>query len=314
MKNWYLIANPISGGNRCKRELPEIIRLLNLHGVPFTKSLTKKRRHATHLALKAIEKGYRKIICAGGDGTANEIVNGIMSQKIVDPAEITIAVIPLGTGNDWGLSAGFTKDRKAMIKTIKKGETIIQDVCKASFLGDDGNIHERYFMNVAGAGYDAEVLFKTERMKESGRHGKWLYSLNIFTSLFTFKPVITTITIDGKEVINEKALSINIGIGKYNGGGMMQVPHAEIDGGNLALTFIGDVGRLGIIRHSGKLKSGEVGKINKVQLLKGHKISMTSEKPILFEADGEALGTTPLTFEVVPKTLKVVSLIPPRMR
>lgn len=308
MVNWFLIANPVSGGNRCKRELADIIRILNSHKIPFTKALTKKRGHATHLAIRAILEGYRKIICAGGDGTANEIINGILTQKTVLSTEITLAVIPLGTGNDWGLSAGFTKNREQMVKAIKKGDTIVQDVCRTSFTGTDGTVKERYFMNVAGTGYDAEVLFKTERMKESGKRGKWLYSLNIFTSLFSFKPTLTTIDIDGSNVISEKALSINIGIGRYNGGGLMQVPHAVIDGGELALTFIGDIGRLGIIRHSGKLKTGDIGKVQKVQLLKGRNISITSDRPMLFEADGEALGTTPLTFEVVPKTLKVVSV------
>jgi len=308
LDNWYLIANPISGGNRCKRELPDIVKLLTKHGVHFTKAVTKKRRHATTLVQKAVKEGFRKIICAGGDGTANEIINGIISQEFVDPLEITLAVIPLGTGNDWGLSAGFTLNREEMVKAIKKENTIIQDVCRSSFLGTDGTVDERYFMNVAGTGYDAEVLFKTERMKEAGKRGKWLYSLNIFTSLFSFIPTVTNISIDGTEVINEKALSINIGIGKYNGGGLMQVPHAAIDSGELALTFIGDIGRLGIIRHSGKLKTGDIGKVQKVQLLKGKRISITSDRPMLFEADGEALGTTPLIFEVVPKALKVVSV------
>ncbi|MGI6393366.1 MAG: diacylglycerol/lipid kinase family protein [bacterium] len=309
MGNWYLIANPVSGGKRCKKELPSIIKLLNNHGIKFTKIYTKKRNHATAITKKAIEQGWRKIICAGGDGTANEIINGIISQDSVDPLDITLAVIPLGTGNDWGLSAGFTIDRSEMVKAIRKEKTIVQDVCQASFLGKDGIFQKRYFMNVAGTGYDAEVLFKTEKMKEAGKRGRLLYSLNIFTSLFSFIPTDTQISIDGLEVINEKALSINVGIGNFNGGGLMQVPHAKLDGGELALTFIGDVGKLGIIRHSGKLKTGEIGKVRKVQLLKGKNISIVSKTPMLFEADGEALGTTPLTFDIVPKRLKVVSLL-----
>lgn len=308
MENWFLIANQISGGYRCKKELPDIIQLFNKHGLIFSKNYTKKRGHATALAAEAVEKGYRKIICAGGDGTANEIINGIMTQKFVSPEEITLAVIPLGTGNDWGLSAGFTLDREEMVKAIKKGRTITQDVCKTTFTGNDGQLQERYFMNVAGTGYDAEVLFKTERMKEAGRRGKFLYTLNIFTSLFSFRPPLTSISIDGENRINEPALSINIGIGKYNGGGLMQVPHAVLDDGLLSLTFIGDIGRLGIIRHSGKLKTGDIGKVRKVQLLKGKNISITSDRPMLFEADGEALGMTPLTFEVMHEKLKVITV------
>lgn len=288
--------------------MSDISALFNKHGIHYTKAVTKKRGHATNLVQKAVKEGFRKIICAGGDGTANEMVNGIISQNFVDPLDIILAVIPLGTGNDWGLSAGFTKDREDMIKAIKKGNVIIQDVCKATFTKVDGSTISRHFMNVAGTGYDAEVLFKTEKMKEIGRKGKWLYSMNIFTSLFSFTPTLTTISVNGNEIIKEKALSINIGIGKYNGGGLMQVPHAVIDDGELALTFIGDIGRLGIIRHSGKLKKGDIAKVKKVQLLKGKNISIASERTMLFEADGEALGTTPLTFEIIPKILRVISI------
>lgn len=307
MNNWFLIANQISGGYRCKRELPEIFKLMDRHGIDLSNNYTKERGHATELVREAVRKGYRKIICAGGDGTANEIINGIMTQSFVSPEEITLAVIPLGTGNDWGLSAGFTIDREEMVKAIKKGNTITQDVCKTTFTGSDGKLQERYFMNVAGTGYDAEVLFKTERMKEAGRRGKFLYTLNIFTSLFSFIPPLTSISIDGENRINEPALSINIGIGKYNGGGLMQVPHAVINDGLLALTFIGDIGRFGIIRHSGKLKTGDIGKVRKVQLLKGKDISIKSDRPMLFEADGEALGMTPLNFRVIPEKLKVIT-------
>ena len=304
-KKWYLIANPVAGGFKCRKILPEITQLLNKHEIAFTKALSKKKKHTINLTQEAIKNGYRKFISVGGDGTANEVVNGIMSSDI-DPLDFTLAAIPAGTGNDWGVSAGFSKNIETAVKTIKNGEIFIQDLCKATFKSRDGNIHERYFVNVSGAGYDAEVLFKTEKMKEKGKKGRWLYSYNIFTSLFSYKPTVATIKIDGFEKIKEKALSINVGIGKYNGGGLMQVPHAVLDDGELALTFIGNVGRLGIIINSPKLKSGEIGKVKKVQLLKGKKIEVTSESKMLFEADGEALGETPLTFEVIPQSLKIL--------
>jgi diacylglycerol kinase (ATP) len=306
MENWYLIANPVSGGFRCRKYLPEIAKFLNKHGIMFAKAMSKKKMHTVSLTKDAIKQGYRKFISVGGDGTANEIVNGIMGSD-VDPLDFTLAVIPAGTGNDWGRSVGIPDDFEVAVKTIKKGKHILQDICKTSFKSKDGNIHERYFVNVAGAGYDAEVLFKTERMKEKGKKGQYLYFYNIFTSLFSYKPVFTNVKIDGKEVISEKALSINIGIGKYNGGGMMQVPHAEIDDGLLAFTFIGDIGKMGVILNSSKLKSGQIGKVQKVQLLKGKKIEIVTDSKMLFEADGEALGETPLTFEVVGKKLRVIS-------
>ena len=302
-ENWFLIANPSAGGFKVRKDFPEIARLLSKHGIIFNKNFSKKRLHALSLAKKAVREGFTHFISVGGDGTVNEVVNGMLSSP--EPEKLTLAVIPVGTGNDWGKSIGITNRYEQAVKAIRKGGTLVQDLCRTSFHTDEG-VHERFFINVAGSGYDAEVLFKTEKMKRQGKTGKWLYFRNIFTSLFSYKPAETAVTIDGKEMINERMLSLNIGIGKYNGGGMMQVPHAEIDDGKLALTFIGNIGKFGILQHSGKLKNGTISKVPKVQLLKGKKISISSPETLLFEADGEALGTTPLTFEVVPKALKVV--------
>lgn len=302
-KKWFLIANPSAGGFKVRKDFPKIARLLTARGIIFKKNFSKKRLHALSLAKNAVKEGFTHFIAVGGDGTVNEVVNGMLESP--NPEKLTLAVIPVGTGNDWGKSTGITNDYQRSVKAIKAGKTLVQDICKASFHTDEG-IHERFFINVAGSGYDAEVLFKTEKMKKLGKTGKWLYFRNIFTSLFSYKPTTTIVTIDEKEIIDEKMLSLNVGIGKYNGGGMMQVPHAELDDGSLALTFIGNIGKLGIVAHSNKLKKGMIGNIPKVQLLKGKKIKIKTETPLLFEADGEALGTTPLTFEVVSKALRVI--------
>lgn len=307
-ENWFLIANPSAGGFKVRKDFPHIAKLLMKNGIIFTKNFSKKRLHAFTLAEKAVKKGFTGLIAVGGDGTVNEVVNGML--KAESKKKLKLAVIPVGTGNDWGKSVGITNNYEQAIKAIKKGITVVQDICKTQYLTDEG-MRERHFINVAGSGYDAEVLFKTEKMKKLGKTGKWLYFRNIFTSLFSYRPAVTSVTIDGKEVINEKMLSLNVGIGKYNGGGMMQVPHALIDDGKLALTFIGNIGKFGIIKHSSKLKKGTIGNVPKVQLLKGKKINITSPDKLLFEADGEALGRAPLHFEVVPGALNVVCGIIP---
>ncbi len=302
-KNWFLIANPSAGGFKVRKDFSEIARLLTKNGIIFNKNFSKKRLHALSLAQKAIENGFTDFIAVGGDGTVNEVVNGMLRSP--NPEKLTLAVIPVGTGNDWGRSVGITNIYEQAVKAIKKSTYITQDVCRTAYHTDEG-VHERFFINVAGSGYDAEVLFKTEKMKKAGKTGKWLYFRNIFTSLFSYRPADTTVTVDGKEVINEKMLSLNVGIGKYNGGGLMQVPHAVLDDGELALTFIGNIGKTGILKHSSKLKKGTIGEVSGVQLIKGKRIEISSPEKLLFEADGEALGHTPLSFEVVPGALKVV--------
>lgn len=309
MEEWFLIANPIAGGHKCRKYLSEIIGLLNKYGINHRPNLTMHKGHAITLAREASRSGYRRFISVGGDGTANEVVNGIASQlsKYENIMDHTLAVIPVGTGNDWCRSAGLSADHESNIRTIKEGRSTFQDLCRASFISQDGKRKEKFFINVAGTGYDAEVLFKTEKMKSNGKRGSHVYFYNIFTSLFSYKPSMTSVIIDESEVIKEKALSINIGIGRYNGGGLMQVPHASLNDGNIAITFIGDIGKLGIILNLPRLKNGNFQKVKKVQLLKGKKIEIISQKKMLFEADGEALGMAPLSFEVLPGSLRIIT-------
>ncbi len=307
MDEWFAIANPAAGVSACRKLLPDITGLLIKYGIKFKKILSEKKEHAVKLAYDASREGYRKFISIGGDGTANEIVNGIKKYAQKSMPDFVLGVIPAGTGNDWGRSFGLTGDHENAVRAIKNGSTKVQDICRATYMSREGIISEKYFINVAGAGYDADVLFRTEKMKAGGRKGSWLYFYNIFASLFSYVPAVTTVRIDGDDVIKEKALSINAGIGKYNGGGLMQVPHAVLDDGNIAVTFIGDIGKIGILTNLHRLKNGNIKNIRKVQLLKGRKIEIFSETTMLFEADGEALGETPLTFEVVPEALRVIS-------
>jgi YegS/Rv2252/BmrU family lipid kinase len=267
------------------------------------------RNHAIKLARKYIEKGFKHIIVIGGDGTFNEVVNGTFLQQRFVPKDITLGLIPVGTGNDWGRMFNIPSKYEDAIHVIMEGKTFIQDVGKVTYQNSDMP-HTRYFVNVSGMGYDAMVAEKTNKQKDEGKGGPLSYFINIFTSLFSYTYKDYEITIDGRPVKGE-VFSMNVGICKYNGGGMMQLPFAIPDDGLLDMTVINNIGKFKVIRSVRHLYDGSLVKIPQVNTYQGKIISIKSSSPLYLEADGESLGHSPFLFEIVPNSLKVIIGSPP---
>jgi YegS/Rv2252/BmrU family lipid kinase len=301
---WLAIVNPNAGVKKCEKDWPKIALALEKNKIDFHAVFTDKRGHAISLTHEYIEKGYRKIISVGGDGTLNEVVNGIFKQKSIPTFEISIAVMSVGTGNDWVRTYNIPSDYDKCAALIKKEDTFIQDAGMVSFLGKEAT-QTRYFINMAGLGFDGLVAQKTNADKDLGKSNPLGYVKNIFLSLFAFKSVQTRIVVDDMEM-NHKIFSMGIGIGQYNGGGMKQAPNAVPDDGLFDLTLIKDMSKWSVVANVNRLYNGTIGKHKQVELHKGRQIVIEPQTPVLLEADGESLGQSPFTFVLIPKSLKVV--------
>jgi YegS/Rv2252/BmrU family lipid kinase len=303
---WIVLVNPHAGTGKGKKDWDKINEYLSLSGIEYETYDTKHRDHALELTSKFIKKGYRKFIVAGGDGTLNEVVNGIFIQKNVPTEEFLIAMIPVGTGNDWCRMFDIPFDYEKAVKTIQKENVFQQDIGKVSFYQGKEQKH-RFFINVAGMGYDAIVAAKTNKDKERGKGGVLTYLKNLLSSLLFYKFSEVKMTSDGeKELCNCKAFSISIGICKYNGGGMMQLPNAVADDGLLDITLIKKIGRLAVIKQIKNLYNGSFINHPKVETLRASNIQIESNPQINLEVDGESLGHSPFYFEIIPRSLKVV--------
>lgn len=304
---WLVIVNPNAGSRKVQKDWPAIMELLVMQGLRFESVFTESRNHAIELAARKIEEGFRKIIVVGGDGTLNEVVNGIFGQQACKPAEVMLGMIPVGTGNDWGRMYKIPKKYKKAIKTIKNGYCFTQDVGSVTFHDQEGE-HQRYFVNVSGMGYDALVAEKTNRMKDKGRGGTLAYLLNIFTGLFQYKYSSFIIDVDGERVFSGRVLSMNLGICRYNGGGLMQVPNAIPDDGLLDVTIIKATSKFNIVRNVSRLYDGSFINLKFVSTYRGEKCRILSRPPgsVYLEADGESLGHSPLEFSVLPRALRVI--------
>jgi YegS/Rv2252/BmrU family lipid kinase len=240
----------------------------------------------------------------GGDGTLNEVVNGIFIQNICNPNDITIGVIGVGTGNDWQRTYMLPSNYKGKILAIKEERTILQDVGEVRFF-EARILQSRYFANAAGIGFDAKVAFATNRLKEGGRKGKLLYLFSLLKTLFHYRTTMTRITIDDHK-LNGKIFSATLGIGKYNGGGMLQVPNALPDDGLFDITVIKNIRKVNVVRNIFRLYNGSILNHPKVLGYQGKSITISSKPPLSLEADGESLGTSPFTFSIVPQSIRVI--------
>jgi YegS/Rv2252/BmrU family lipid kinase len=309
--DWLVIVNPNAGLKKGEKDWFIINEQLIQSGLVFESVFTTHKEHAIALTTRFIKKGFRNFIVVGGDGTLNEVVNGIFFQKVVPTQEFLIAMIPVGTGNDWCRMFHIPFNYTEAIELIKQGNIFIQDIGRVSY-SNSTTLKRRYFINVAGMGYDAEVAAKTNRDKERGKGGPFSYLKNLFTSLLFYKYSDTEIFINqAVESYKNKTFSVNVGICKYNGGGMMQLPNAIPDDGLLDMTLIKKLGKFTVLKEVKNLYDGSFIKHPKVQTFQGKSFTINSNPPINLEVDGESLGHSPFTFEIIPSSLKVVAAIIP---
>ncbi len=302
--DWVLILNPHAGAGKGAKDKDKIISLLKKEGFEPGLFVSEYPKHIITLTAGLIASGHRKIIMAGGDGSLNEVVNGIFSQNEVPPEEITVAMIPVGTGNDWIKTFGIPNNYKKAIKRILKGKTIRQDVGKISY-EENGVPKVNFFANMAGFGFDALVAEKANALKNKGRSGILVYLQSLTASFIQFRICKTRMKIDQEE-INELIFSASIGIGKYNGGGMMQAPGAVPDNGEFQVTVIRKISVWGILRNITGLYDGAFVRDRRVSTHAAKHIKINSGCSIAGEADGEILGNHSFEIEIIPKKLNVV--------
>lgn len=303
-KKWFVILNPHAGSGRGKFDQDKITKILTKVGFEFDLAISEFPRHTIQLTIDAISDGYRKLIVAGGDGTLNEVVNGVFSQTFCLPEEITVGMIPVGTGNDWIKTFGIPDKYKAAAKIIKNGDVMRQDVGRITFT-ENGVDKIWYFANMAGFGFDAMVAEKTNQLKNKGKKGMSLYLQALGSSFLKYKINKTRIVIDGEE-IDELIFSASIGIGKYNGGGMMQAPAAVPDNGLFQVTVIRKIGFWGILKNLKGLYSGEFINDRRVSCHTARHVSVSTEGNIAGEADGETLGNNKFEITLISQKLTVI--------
>lgn len=287
------IVNPTAGYGRALRtwnRIEPLVAGLGEYGVKFT----ERPRHGEELARQAAGEGFDRVISLGGDGTLNEVGNGLMGTGAA------LGVVPTGTGNDWVRTVGIQRDPEEAVRIAFQGRLMKMDV---------GLAHDyRHFFNIAGIGFDAEV---SRRVNDYGpvlkAIGGTLPSLlGIVGTLFRFTGASVRVDLDGKILTPQRMLLMAVGIARYYGGGMKILPDAIIDDGLFEVAWGEDLGRLELVKLVGKIYSGEHVGHPKVTMARGRRLTATSEQRVAFHLDGDVAGNLPVTFEILPGALDVI--------
>ncbi len=304
-KKWFVIVNPVAGGGRGLDDFPQISKCLRDAEIHCEPVFTEHKFHATELTVKAVNEGYRHIIVVGGDGTLHEVVNGLFIQQKVNPNEVLLAVIAVGSGNDWVRTFGISNRIPEAVKAIKEEYSFLQDVGEVSY--EEAHYRQsRYMANVSGAGFDAFVVKRVSHLKKKMRASRWRYLWCMVRSFFRYKSTGMKVWVDGKIVFNDLLLSVAVGVCKYNGGGMQQLPEAVADDGFFDLSLIRPVHFWHILFRFHYLFNGGIYRIGHVMKCRGQHIRIESSPEISVEVDGEQLGGTPLEFTIRHKAIRIV--------
>ena len=303
-KEWLAIVNPNAGNEKGRKDWHLISRFIEKEKISAVVKFTEAKQHAAELTREALENGCRNILTIGGDGTLNEVVNGVFNSTACLPTEITLALIPVGTGNDWGRMFGIPLDYEKAVRIISEGKRMLHDIGLMTYF-DGAEMKKRYFINIAGLGFESVVVKRTNYQKDRGHSGKAIYFYNLLMSLLSYKNTRAEIIVDGQKHTAD-VFSINVGNGRYCGGGMRQTPDALPDDGLLDVTVINGVGKLEIIRSLKMLYDGTILSHPKIDGYRCRNLKVSSDSVLWAEADGESLGNTPAEFSIIPAGINII--------
>lgn len=296
-KTWFVIINPTSGNGKSKKKWPKIERLLELYHFDFKYAFTEYSKHSVVLVQKAISNGFTNIICVGGDGTIHNIVNGILSQSMVPSNTINVAMIPIGTGNDWVKTHRIPMDIETAITTIVKGNSAQQDVGKIEF--ENPKKPPVYFNNLAGVGFDGHVVSKVHKYKYLGTIA---YLCGAIIGLFTFKNFSSNVHVNST-AYSGKTLMVLVGLCTYSGGGMKLTKGPNPNDGFFDISIAKDFSKLEVLKNLGKLFNGTIVNHKKVVCLKANSLEILinqTQCPFI-QTDGELIGTGNIKISLIPK-------------
>ena len=315
---WYFIVNPHAGSGKTMSEwVPAEQKFYEL-GLSFNTAYTDHKKHATTLAYEAAEAGYRRILAVGGDGSIHEAFNGVMAwcdATGTDPEEFTLAVIPIGSGNDWIKSLNVPHDTGKVVDLVTGESFGIMDVIRleCNGLADNGR-NVCYMANIGGLGFDSHVCERVNRQKERGYRNKMIYLNALRHTLIHLRANTLSVIADGKEMFSGICYSIALGNGRYSGGGMLQVPQAVIDDGLMDVTIIPKLPLLRMIKEMPRLFTGTLNEADGIICFKCKELQIVpldGNSADLIELDGEIEGRLPATFSVTGKHINVVRCVSP---
>ena len=306
MSKTAFIVNPSAGNGSTASTWPFIEALAKDRLGPFDTYMTRRPGDAVVFAKNAAAEKTRLLVCVGGDGTLNEVVNGIMMHEKSFPSDVTLGFIPNGTGCDFVRTVSIPQNIEQAVDLIVSGSVRSIDLGVLVFQDHQGHDRCRFFHNIASFGLGGEVAQRVNRTtKALGPFVSFMWATLI--SIFLYGKKRIQISVDNdykKEVVIWNVVVAN---GQYHGGGMWVAPDASVCDGLLHVTIIGDLTIPEVFLNLSKLYNGRIYDIDKVIPLTGKKVAAISDDRVLLEVDGEQPGMLPMVVKIAPGALNIIA-------
>ncbi len=303
MAEAVFIVNPVAGGGQSAKRWERLKPLLHTLGFEQRWELTTQPGDAVRLAAAAAEAGCGLVVAVGGDGTVNEVANGLLLATRGAAADVGLGIIPTGRGVDLCRTVGVPLDCEQAARRLREARAIRLDVGEVEYVGPSG-VERRYLINFAGLGFDVEVVRRASKISPAG-NGTIPYLTSVFLSLLSYRNRRLEMVLDD-EVVRQKISTVVVANGQYFGGGMRIAPQASPVDGFLDAVVIGDVGKLELAINLPKIYEGTHLSHPKVHTWRVQKAEMHSVEPVYVQADGEPLGETPVRIRVLAGALRLL--------
>jgi YegS/Rv2252/BmrU family lipid kinase len=299
------VINPSSSMGATGREWPRIKSLARARLGNFQSYITNGPEDATRLTRHVLKEGTDTVVCVGGDGTLNEVVNGFMGEKDPIRPDSVLGFIPHGTGCDFIRTVRIPKDVNRALDLVVGRHTRPLDLGRLEYIDHLGRPDHTYFHNVTSFGLGGEVVERVNRTtKMFGGFVSFLWA-TLFSLLIYDKKGINIHVDKGKER-EVTCWNIAIANGQYHGGGMQVAPKARVDDGVFEVTVMGNLSLAEVFWHFPKLYNGKLSQVKKVSVLSGRRIEAYSDQRVLLDVDGEQPGQLPVVIEMVPNAVQLI--------
>jgi diacylglycerol kinase (ATP) len=297
MPDTIFLVNPASDNGRTGRRWPELAHRAAHAGLDGETLFSERPGHLIELARTAVDRGARLVVAVGGDGTLNEVINGVAER------DVDLATIPLGTGMDFGRAYGIPTRFDDAVRIARDGAPRTIDAGRVRYRTWDGHDAVRWFGNVGTVGMSGAVAQRANGMSKAlGGRITFFYAL---TRVFlTWQNTEVTVSLDGVER-SGRMHDVIVANGPWHGGGMMLAPDAKPDDGLFDVVLIGDVSKVDFLTTAPKIYKGRHVTHPKVEILRSAHATVDAPEPLPIEVEGEQVGTTPAAFEIVPGALRV---------
>ena len=305
------IVNPTSADGKTAQSWPHIRTALETELGRIRVYFTETRYHGAELAEKALRQGAATLIAVGGDGTVNEVVNGILRQSAAIIKQTKLAIILRGTGGDFAKSWKKPPSVPELARAIKHGTSHPCDAVNMRVNPPAGAPRERYYINVADIGLGGLVVDIVNNSPKYLGGPLSFFLAGLRATLFQYRNAPMQITVDGRMIHTDSAYYfVTVANGQYFGGGMHIAPSARCDDGALELVLVGNLRLPKKFYFAWKLYQGKAHELREVHVLRGRSLTISSPQPVFIEADGELAGTTDAEFNIVPHALNILGWKP----